>query len=373
MVFRIGLALDGVGWHPAAWLLSPVTEPAALFGARYWAGWGRASAAGGIGFVTLEDGLTAQTEQFGAAPGDPGSRVRGRLDPVVAAAVLLSASDVGEVVVTRNVTHANPFHTATQLASLAAIGPGRVVWRPQVSANARDATAVGGTPTPELRPDDSYVPTRIAHRLRDLFRDAEDHVRTVRDLWTTFPADALGAGEEFWLPGRVGPLPGRGTAVGPLNVPVLAVPPVATLAHHALEPYRLAAAVADRVFLTPTPEHPRPRAADRVPGDRKADPGRHGDRGVRRHRGRPRRHRRARPAPPRPARPGRRFGVDDRHGDLHRHRDRARRDPHRLAGRHGLAGARLRPAVLPEDAERIIRDVVPRVAETGPPGGNLPS
>src|SRR3954464_13134972 len=126
MVFRIGLALDGVGWHPAAWRAAGVTEPAALFGARYWADWGRASAAGGIAFVTLEDGLTAQTEQFGATPADPGGRVRGRLDPVVAAAVLLSASDLVEVVVSRNVTHANPFHVATQLASLAAIGPGRV-------------------------------------------------------------------------------------------------------------------------------------------------------------------------------------------------------------------------------------------------------
>lgn len=81
-------------------------------------------------------------------------RVRGRLDPVVTAAVLLATTDISEVVVSRNVTHTNPFHVAAQMASLAAIGPGRVAWRPQVSAEARDATVVGGRATPELRPED---------------------------------------------------------------------------------------------------------------------------------------------------------------------------------------------------------------------------
>ncbi|MFJ7217820.1 hypothetical protein [Amycolatopsis sp. NPDC098790] len=358
--FRLGLALDGVGWHPAAWRLSSVTDPAELFGSRYWAGWGRASAAGGVAFVTLEDGLTAQTEQFGSVPANAESRVRGRLDPVVAAAVLLSASDVGEVVVTRNVTHTSPFPVATQLASLAALGPGRVTWRPQVSANASDAVVVGGAPTPELRPDDIYVPTRIARRLRDLFRDAEAFVGTVRDLWTTFPADALGSGDAFWRPSRVETL--SGPAAGPLNVPVFAVPPVATLAHHALEPYRLAAAVADRVFLTPTRDHPLDvlirafREVEALTPDATTTEV-YADLAVV-------------------------LGDSDEHA-----RERLDRldgvagspwttdtgiftgSPAKLAellnrwrDEHGIAGARLRPAVLPEDAERVIHDVVPRLA-----------
>ncbi|VVJ18383.1 Uncharacterised protein [Amycolatopsis camponoti] len=37
---------------------------------------------------------------------------------------------------------------------------------------------------------------------------------------------------------------------------------------------------------------------------------------------------------------------------------------------HGLGGVRLRPAVLPEDAERVICDVVPLVAGS-PPRGNI--
>ncbi|MEU3556974.1 LLM class flavin-dependent oxidoreductase [Streptomyces fragilis] len=261
--FRVGVALDGAGWHPAAWSHAPGADPATLFAQEHWSGRARELAAGGVDFVTLEDGLGLWTDRFGTAPDDTGHRVRGRLDPVVVAALLLATTGIREVVVTRNVPHVQPFQVAAQLASLAAIAPGRVVWRPQVSADARDATVVGGAPTPALEPDDVYVPTRIARRLRDLFRDAEDHVRTVRRLWATFPETALGGDDgAFWQPGRIRPVTYDGEprypAAGPLTVPVGTPPPVAVLAHHALEPYRLAAAVADRVFLTPTTDGPLP-------------------------------------------------------------------------------------------------------------------
>ncbi|WP_328557842.1 LLM class flavin-dependent oxidoreductase [Streptomyces sp. NBC_00358] len=259
--FRLGLALEGTGWHPASWLLSSVKDAEEVFRASYWTSWGRAAASGGVDFVTLEDGLSLQTDRFGTAD-QARDRVRGRLDPVVTAALLLATTDIGEVVVSRNVTHTNPFHVAAQLASLAAIGPGRVTWRPQVSADARDATVVGGAETPRLRPEDVYVPTRIARRLQDLFRDAEDYVRTVRELWRTFPAESLSSGDTFLHRDMVAPLRLTGKeryrAAGPLTVPVRDTPKVAVLAHHALEPYRLAAAVADRVFVTPSQEHPIP-------------------------------------------------------------------------------------------------------------------
>ncbi|MGW1070835.1 hypothetical protein ACWD4F_40865 [Streptomyces aureus] len=48
--------------------------------------------------------------------------------------------------------------------------------------DARDATVVGGPATPSLAPQDVYVPTRIARRLRDLFRDADEYVHPVRRL-----------------------------------------------------------------------------------------------------------------------------------------------------------------------------------------------
>lgn len=358
--FRVGLALEGAGWHPAAWPESPTTEPAELFGSRHWSDWGRAAASGGIDFVTLEDGLSAQTEQFAGVPGDPGKLVRGRLDPVVTAAILLSSSDIGEVVVSRNVTHSNPFHVATQLASLAAIAPGRVTFRPQVSANAGDAEVVGGAPTPRLGSEDIHLPERIARRLRDLFRDAESYVRAVRGLWSTFPGESLDSGDTFWRPGLIAPrVPDRYPAVGPLNVPVTVPPSVVTLAHHALEPYRLAAAVADRVFLTPTREHPVPELVTAFRQIEKLTPDATGtdlyaDIAVV-------------------------LGDTDEHARVRLARlDRgtgaawstdtgiftgtAAGLAEVLAGwrdQDGITGARLRPAVLSDDGERIIRDLVP--------------
>ncbi|MER5382903.1 hypothetical protein ABT040_21905 [Streptomyces sp. NPDC002688] len=121
--FRLGLALEGTGWHPASWLLSSVTDAGEVFTGGYWTDWGRAAASGGIDFVTLEDGLSLQTDTFAIAD-QARDRVHGRLDPVVTAAVLLATTDISKVVVSCNVTHTNPFHVAVQLASLAAIGPG---------------------------------------------------------------------------------------------------------------------------------------------------------------------------------------------------------------------------------------------------------
>jgi alkanesulfonate monooxygenase SsuD/methylene tetrahydromethanopterin reductase-like flavin-dependent oxidoreductase (luciferase family) len=361
--FRVGIALEGAGWHPASWSYSAGVEPAELFTGDHWAARARAAASGGVDFVTLEDGLSLRTDRFGTAADDTGHRVRGRLDPVVLATLLLATSDLSEVVVTRNVTHSNPFHVAAQLASLAAIGPGRVVWRPQVSADARDAAVVGGAPTPALEPGDVYVPTRIARRLRDLFRDAEDHVRAVRRLWTTFPAEGLAGGDKFWHPEQVRPLTSEGEprypAAGPLTLPVGDPPPVAVLAHHALEPYRLAAAVADRVFVTPTPEHPMPELMTAFHQIEELTPD---------------------------ATPTLMYAdIAVVLGDTDDHaRDRLARlneaagapwstDTHIFVGTAdrlaavltdwrdglGLSGVRLRPAVLSDDAERITRDLMP--------------
>ncbi|MFE4924758.1 LLM class flavin-dependent oxidoreductase [Streptomyces sp. NPDC056661] len=360
--FRLGLALEGTGWHPASWLLSSVTDAAEVFNGSYWTNWGQAAASGGIDFITLEDGLSLQTDRFGVAD-RVHDRVRGRLDPVVTAAVLLATTDISEVVVSRNVTHSNPFSVAAQLASLAAIGPGRVVWRPQVSADARDATAVGGSETPRLRPEDVYVPTRIARQLRDLFRDAEEYVRTVRELWRTFPGESLSSGNSFLHRDMVAPLQLTGRerypAAGPLTVPVLRTPKVAVLAHHALEPYQLAAAVADRVFVTPSQAHPIPVLLEAFQEIEKLTPDATGTEVY--------------------ADVAVVLGDTDEHAetrlaqlneaagfvwapDTHVFVGTADRLARELVGwreQFGLNGVRLRPAVLPDDADRVIRDVAP--------------
>lgn len=253
--FRVGIALNRLGWHPAT-LRSSSADFEALFTGSHWSHVAQEVAQSGLDFVTLEDKLSLyeglptgpRTAKGGGFEDNVPLRLRGQLDPVVVAAVMLATSDVGEVVVARNVTHTKPFQVATQLASLAAIGPGRVAWRPQVSADFRDAVIVGGVPTPRLDGDGGYVPTRIAKTLRGLFDEAETCVRTVRRLWA---ADELPSEVTFGTDGE------RGfRATGPIPVPMTAPPAIAVLAHHALEPYRLASAVADRVFVTPTSQQP---------------------------------------------------------------------------------------------------------------------
>lgn len=367
----LGIALDGVGWHPSAWPHSAVAAQSDLFSRAYWSSWSRRAATAGVDFVTIEDGLSL-------CPGlldddeEQVCRVRGRLDSIVLGGVLLVASDIREVVIARNITHSNPFHIASQVASLASIAPGRVVWRPQVSADAGDAIAVGGSPTPVLQPEDIYVPTRIARRLRDLFRDAEDYIATVRRLWATFPSDALATDDGFWRPDLVRPTSVNASrrygAVGPLPVPVTSPPPVVVLAHHALEPYRLAAAAADRVFLTPTSEHPvaelvsafRQVAAltpDATPTALYADIAVVlGDTGAHAHH---------------------RLDELNTHAGFDWSPDTGifvgtaeslARELMRWHRSHGISGARLRPAVLDIDGDRILRDLTPLLPLRTSPG-----
>ncbi|MFF1840060.1 LLM class flavin-dependent oxidoreductase, partial [Streptomyces sp. NPDC058231] len=211
--------------------------------------------------------------------------------------------------------------------------------------------------------EDVYVPTRIARRLRDLFRDAEDYVRTVRELWRTFPVESLSSGDTFLHRDMVAPLQLTGRerypAAGPLTVPVLKTPKVAVLAHHALEPYQLAAAVADRVFVTPSQEHPIPVLLEAFHEIEKLTPDATetevyadvavvlGDTDEQ--------------AETRLARLNEAAGfvwAPDTHVFVGT-ASRLARELVDWREQFGLNGVRLRPAVLPDDADRVIQDVAP--------------
>src|SRR3954447_22282626 len=71
---RLAVALDGVGWHPAAWRTEEA-RPAEVFGAAYWLDLVREAEAGTLDFVTFRDSLAL-----------PADGVRGRLDAVLVAA-----------------------------------------------------------------------------------------------------------------------------------------------------------------------------------------------------------------------------------------------------------------------------------------------
>ena len=81
---HLAVALDGAGWHPAAWR-EPDAQPQRLFTAGYWTELTQRAERGLLDFLTLEDGLDLQSgDRFQAdARLD---RVRGRLDAVLVAA-----------------------------------------------------------------------------------------------------------------------------------------------------------------------------------------------------------------------------------------------------------------------------------------------
>ena len=51
---HLAVALDGAGWHPAAWR-EPSARPTELFDAEYWVDLVRAAERGAVDFVTFED------------------------------------------------------------------------------------------------------------------------------------------------------------------------------------------------------------------------------------------------------------------------------------------------------------------------------
>src|SRR3954454_11613667 len=81
---HLAVALDGAGWHPAAWR-EPDARAAELFTAGYWVDLVTEAQRGLLDLVTFEDDLALQsTDRF--ADDDRTDQVRGRLDAVQVAA-----------------------------------------------------------------------------------------------------------------------------------------------------------------------------------------------------------------------------------------------------------------------------------------------
>ena len=253
---HLAVALDGAGWHPAAWR-SPGAEPARLFAADYWSALLTEAERGRLDFVTLEDALGLQSDPF-HRPDERTDQVRGGLDAVLLAARLAPATRYIGLVPTANTTHTEPFHLAAGIATLDYAARGRAGWRPQISSRAADAALFGRRVTPQLTDEDIRDPEAIARRLRPLFAEAGDVVEAVRRLWDSWEDDA----EIRDVPtGRfldrtklhhidfVSPLfTVRGPSITPR--PPQGQPVIASLAHASI-PYEFAARSADVVFTTP--------------------------------------------------------------------------------------------------------------------------
>jgi alkanesulfonate monooxygenase SsuD/methylene tetrahydromethanopterin reductase-like flavin-dependent oxidoreductase (luciferase family) len=161
---RLAVALDGAGWHPAAWR-SPDARPTEVFGAGYWVDLVREAEAGTLDFVTFRDTLSL-----------PSDGVRGRLDAVlVAARVAPLTSGIGLVpeIVT---THTEPFHLSKAIATLDYVSTGRGGVQVSVSLDADEYGNFGRRP--------------FGAPFGDLTEEAADYVEVLRRLWDSWEDDA---------------------------------------------------------------------------------------------------------------------------------------------------------------------------------------
>jgi alkanesulfonate monooxygenase SsuD/methylene tetrahydromethanopterin reductase-like flavin-dependent oxidoreductase (luciferase family) len=254
---HLAVALEGAGWHPAAWR-EPGARPAELLTAGYWTDLVREAEAGLLDLVTIEDSLSLQSSSP-TGPDDRTDQVRGRLDAVLIAARVAPLTQHIGLVPTTVVTHTEPFHASKAIATLDYVSTGRAGIRVRVSARPDEAALFGRRDIPPLRldgrPDDADVP---GGPLAELFDEAADYVEVVRRLWDSWEDDAeirdaaTGrfidreklhyvdfAGKHFSV---------RGPSITPR--PPQGQPIVSALGHRTVA-YRLIGRAADLGFVTP--------------------------------------------------------------------------------------------------------------------------
>ncbi|MCJ1706048.1 LLM class flavin-dependent oxidoreductase [Microbacterium sp. VKM Ac-2923] len=251
---HLGVALDGAGWHPAAWR-EPSSRPADLFTADYWVDLVRTAERAGLDFVTIEDSLALQSERF-LAGDERTDEVRGRLDAVLIASRVAPLTERIGLIPVATLTHTEPFHVSTAVATLDYVSEGRAGFQAKVSARADEAAHVGRRAHPgDVAVDDPAFRSFVD----DAFDEAADAVEVVRRLWDSWEDDAEirdAATDRFLDADKVHRIDFEGRFFSVRGPSITPRPPqgqpvVAALAH-AEVPYRLAARAADLVFVTPT-------------------------------------------------------------------------------------------------------------------------
>lgn len=254
---HLAVALDGAGWHPAAWR-EPNARPNELFTPDYWVQLAQLAEQAGIDFLTIEDSLTLQSNDKFIADQDT-SAVRGRLDALLIANRIAPKTERIGLIPTVTTTHTEPFHVSTAVATLDYTSEGRAGWQARVSVREDEAAHFGRKPAPGA---ESLRVTSNGVELNDaataLFTEAAEVVEVVRRLWDSWEDDAEirdvatdrfvdaakvhkvnFVGENFSV---------RGPSITPRSPQ--GQPVIAALAH-AQVPYQFAATSADLVFTTP--------------------------------------------------------------------------------------------------------------------------
>ena len=170
---HLAVALDGAGWHPAAWR-EPDARPTALFDAGYWADLVAEAERASLDFVTIEDSLTLQSDDPFARD-DRIDRVRGRLDAVLIAARVAPRTRRIGLVPTAIVTHTEPFHVSKSIATLDYVSTGRAGVRVQIAARPDAAAHFGRRELPLID---------------ELFAETADYVEVLRRLWDSWEDNA---------------------------------------------------------------------------------------------------------------------------------------------------------------------------------------
>jgi alkanesulfonate monooxygenase SsuD/methylene tetrahydromethanopterin reductase-like flavin-dependent oxidoreductase (luciferase family) len=258
---HLAVALDGAGWHPAAWR-DEGARPAALLTPGYWTDLVEESERGLIDFVTFDDQMGLQSSRRGVSD-ERVDRVRGRLDAVLTAARVAPATRHIGLVPVATTTHTEPFHVSKAIATLDYVSEGRAGVQVRVSATGLEARLFGRRDIADRRPavgDGQSGPS--AGDVGDLFDEAADFVEVVRRLWDSWEdgAEIRDASTGRFVDrdrlhyiefeGRWFDV--RGPSITPR--PPQGQPVVSVLAHVPAA-FRLAARCADVVFVTPhTPD-----------------------------------------------------------------------------------------------------------------------
>jgi alkanesulfonate monooxygenase SsuD/methylene tetrahydromethanopterin reductase-like flavin-dependent oxidoreductase (luciferase family) len=252
---HLAVALDGAGWHPAAWR-EPDAQPDRLLTAGYWVDLAQRAERGLLDFVTIEDGLDLQSDDH-LARDERTDRVRGRLDAVLIAARTAPRTRHIGFVPTAVTTHTEPFHVSKAIATLDFASAGRAGVRVQIAGRADTAAHFGRREIAPLRVERIADPD-VQALIAEHFEEAADYVEVLRRLWDSWQDDAeirdvatgrfVDRDKLHYIDFEGRWFSVRGPSITPR--PPQGQPVVAALGHGSV-PYRLIARSADIGFVTP--------------------------------------------------------------------------------------------------------------------------
>ena len=254
------VALDGTGWHPAAWREADA-RPHEFTTAKYWKDLAQTAERGLLDAITIEDSLGLQSER----PFENDARVdqfRGRLDAVQVATFIAPSTHHIGIIPTVIATHTEPFHISKAIATLDYVSRGRAGVRVQLATRTSDSKHFGRRDFPHFTYDD-YLNGNGREFIEELFDEAADYIEVVRRLWDSWEDDAEirdSKSGKFIDVKKLHYIDFKGkwfSVKGPsiTQRPPQGQPTIAVLAH-ATVPYELAAKSADVVFITPTDKNP---------------------------------------------------------------------------------------------------------------------